>query len=373
MLPDGRHFLFYATGTAPGIYVGQLDSSETRRHPRSDAAAYGTPGICYSRVGSAYSPRHSMRYVSELSGQPITVTPKGRGPERPGTGFAFGVCGGPIVYRAGRLGGRAAAHLVRPNGKALEAVPGSYPIREISCRCNEWRHGGSSGIGEVPTVGILTSHGGCPRDSRLTRLELYQSGSPAASAWLSVDPEEREWNHVRYLREIRETYRITRSCLLEGRGPNPSDWSLGRFVSLYRTTPGHRAVRPDGDRKPFPVVETNLGANNGQFSPDGKWIAYQSGESGGRAEIFVQRFPGPGGKSQVSSVAAFKCVGGATAGSCFTSRPTTGSWPCPSSSTQGVTPWRLALLFHFSWRASAAIPKAGATGTTWSRQTVSVF
>ena len=29
------------------------------------------------------------------------------------------------------------------------------------------------------------------------------------------------------------------------------------------------------------------------FSPDGKWIVYQSGESG-RAEIFVQGFPGPG-------------------------------------------------------------------------------
>ena len=85
-------------------------------------------------------------------------------------------------------------------------------------------------------------------------------------------------------------------------GQIPSDWSLdGRFV-LYAESPlGIRAVSPGGDRKPFPVVETNLGANNGQFSPDGKWIAYQSQESGRRAEIFVQRFPGPGGKSQVSS------------------------------------------------------------------------
>jgi serine/threonine-protein kinase len=36
------------------------------------------------------------------------------------------------------------------------------------------------------------------------------------------------------------------------------------------------------------------------FSPDGRWIAYQSDESG-RNEIFVRPFPGPGGKWQVST------------------------------------------------------------------------
>ena len=36
------------------------------------------------------------------------------------------------------------------------------------------------------------------------------------------------------------------------------------------------------------------------FSPDGRWIAYQSNESG-RAEVFVRPFPGPGGKWQIST------------------------------------------------------------------------
>ena len=39
---------------------------------------------------------------------------------------------------------------------------------------------------------------------------------------------------------------------------------------------------------------------DGQFSPDGKWIAYQSNESG-RFEVYVQPFPGPGGRSTVST------------------------------------------------------------------------
>ena len=56
----------------------------------------------------------------------------------------------------------------------------------------------------------------------------------------------------------------------------------------------------DGDRKPFPVVQTTFEERDGQFSPDGKWIAYVSNESG-RFEIYVQPFPGPGGKSLVST------------------------------------------------------------------------
>src|SRR5499427_4715550 len=37
-----------------------------------------------------------------------------------------------------------------------------------------------------------------------------------------------------------------------------------------------------------------------QFSPDGKWIAFQSNETG-RSEIYAQPFPGPGGKFQISA------------------------------------------------------------------------
>ena len=57
----------------------------------------------------------------------------------------------------------------------------------------------------------------------------------------------------------------------------------------------------EGDRKPFPVVETKTSLeSNGQFSPDGKWIAFQSNESG-RLEIYLQPFPGPGRRTRISS------------------------------------------------------------------------
>src|SRR5207237_3720872 len=60
------------------------------------------------------------------------------------------------------------------------------------------------------------------------------------------------------------------------------------------------ALDVHGDRKPFPVVRTNFDERDGQFSPDGKWMAYQSNNSG-RFEIYVQPFPGPGEIHRISS------------------------------------------------------------------------
>src|SRR5205823_12416146 len=85
----------------------------------------------------------------------------------------------------------------------------------------------------------------------------------------------------------------------------PADWSPdGRFL-LFRSIDPQTGfdlwVLPvSGDKKSFPFLKTPFEERNGQFSPDGNWIAYQSNESG-RFEIYVQPFPGPGGKFQISS------------------------------------------------------------------------
>ena len=55
-----------------------------------------------------------------------------------------------------------------------------------------------------------------------------------------------------------------------------------------------------GDRKPQRAVQTPFGDAHGRFSPDGRWIAYASNESG-RAEVYVQGFPATGNKWQVST------------------------------------------------------------------------
>ena len=84
----------------------------------------------------------------------------------------------------------------------------------------------------------------------------------------------------------------------------PSDWSLdGRFILYTQTSPdtqGDLWVIPlFGDRQPIPFLQTKFNERNGVFSPDGKWIAYQSDDSGSY-QVWVQSFPA-GSKWQVSS------------------------------------------------------------------------
>jgi Tol biopolymer transport system component len=55
-----------------------------------------------------------------------------------------------------------------------------------------------------------------------------------------------------------------------------------------------------GDRKARPFLQTPFNEGGPVFSPDGRWLAYQSDESG-RSEIYVRPFPGPGGKVQIST------------------------------------------------------------------------
>ncbi|MDQ5858632.1 MAG: hypothetical protein M3542_10225, partial [Acidobacteriota bacterium] len=84
----------------------------------------------------------------------------------------------------------------------------------------------------------------------------------------------------------------------------PTSWSPdGRFL-LYQA-PGDR-TRWDvwmlslSDGKTTPVLQTEFEEVGGAVSPDGRWLAYVSNESG-RFEVYVQPFPGPGGKWQVST------------------------------------------------------------------------
>ncbi len=84
----------------------------------------------------------------------------------------------------------------------------------------------------------------------------------------------------------------------------PTSWSSdGKFI-LYsinsaRTGPDVWVLPLTGDRKSFPFLETTTDERFARFSPDGHWVAYMSSESG-RSDVYVTRFPGPGGKRQVS-------------------------------------------------------------------------
>ena len=89
---------------------------------------------------------------------------------------------------------------------------------------------------------------------------------------------------------------------------NPSSWSPdGQLLAFYQQPgvggQGDRDILMmplDGDREPWPFLETPLNEAAPMFSPDGGWVAYVSDESG-RNEVYVVPFPGPGGKRQIST------------------------------------------------------------------------
>jgi serine/threonine-protein kinase len=78
----------------------------------------------------------------------------------------------------------------------------------------------------------------------------------------------------------------------------------GQTLAFYepRPTTGNDiwVVPLKGERKPKPFLQTPFSEGAPMFSPDGRWLAYSSDESG-RSEIYVRPFPGPGGKYQVST------------------------------------------------------------------------
>ena len=85
----------------------------------------------------------------------------------------------------------------------------------------------------------------------------------------------------------------------------PVDWSAdGKFLLFESRDPGSKTklwVLPfSGDRKPFPLLQTPFSESLGAFSPDGRWIAYVSDESG-RPEVYVQTFPVSTAKWRVST------------------------------------------------------------------------
>jgi serine/threonine-protein kinase len=87
--------------------------------------------------------------------------------------------------------------------------------------------------------------------------------------------------------------------------PIPTSWSSdGKFLAYW--TVGSATGRDiwiaplTGDRKPQAFLRTQFNEMQATFSPDDRWIAYMSEESG-RYEVYVQPFPGPGGKWQIST------------------------------------------------------------------------
>jgi eukaryotic-like serine/threonine-protein kinase len=312
-LPDGRHFLYYILGSpeARGVYVGQLDGSQPRRLLDADSpAVHASSGhLLFVRQGTLFAQQLDPVRL-ELTGNPVPVAEGIRvGLYELALAAVSVSAAGSLVYRSGS-GGQSQLAWVDRSGKEMGKVggPDSLGAWDASISPNDRRVAlcrvveGNTDVWLLDlgrsTVSRFTSDAGddlaplwSPDGTRIVfssertgALDLYQKpASGAGNEELLLATPQIEF---------------------------ATDWSLdGRFL-LYSSAPGVPrfdiwALPMDGDRKPFPVVQTNFDERDGQFSPDGKWIAYVSNESG-RFEIYVQPFPGSGAKSLISTTGGYQ-------------------------------------------------------------------
>ncbi len=98
---------------------------------------------------------------------------------------------------------------------------------------------------------------------------------------------------------------VEESLMTSPTSPTPDSVSPdGKTLLFTQTDPNRqgdiRLLRLDGDRQARDFLATPFNEYGATISPDGKWVAYVSNESGTEA-LYVQAFPGPGGKWQITS------------------------------------------------------------------------
>ncbi|HET9942509.1 MAG TPA: protein kinase [Terriglobia bacterium] len=305
--PDGRHFLYYAQGSSEGLYIGDLDSPE-RRFWLTASDSFGGSGwfssgkLLFLRKGTLFAQDVDLARLA-LLGDPFLVAAPPPGGLQIRTVSAS--TNGRIAYRLAPSGGgpRQLAWFDR-SGKEIERVRGlHYGIQPELSRDGRF-------------VAMRTNQSG---NTDITLLEIGGTTIPftfdpkldVSAVW---SPDSRRIAFSSNRKGMYSIYsKLTRGApgseelLLEtGRPVFPEDWSRdGRFILFgqgEKLGNGDLWVLPlEGDRKRFPVVQTDDDESYAQFSPDGKWVAYRSNESG-QYEIYVQPVFDRmvGGKRQVS-------------------------------------------------------------------------
>jgi Tol biopolymer transport system component len=304
-LPDGNHFIMFVQGAAGGVYIGDLAGSAPRRLVEADAAAvYRPPAtLLFVRRRTLFAQTLDLERLA-LAGVPTPLADNVALGGSTGHPALSAAAVGTIVYRTGSAGGRRQFVWLDRSGREINEVgerdSGGPTNPSLS---PDGRHVAmlrtADGNVDVWLLDIVRGV--------LSRFTL-DAANDVNPVW-SPDGAQIAFQSNRT--GVSDLYIKSASgaggdqvLLSTKEDKAPADWSRTGYL-LYRNTgpkTGYDlwALPLTGDRKPFAVVQTEFEERDGQFSPDGKWVAYQSNESG-RFEIYVQPFPGPGGKWLVSS------------------------------------------------------------------------
>jgi serine/threonine protein kinase/Tol biopolymer transport system component len=300
-LPDGLHFLVLRTPTqgATEIHLIALDRQETTRLLAADSgASYANGHLFFTRAGALLATPFDADSL-KLTGEPFVVADRVNE-----LGFSVSENGGLVYLPISPTVNRQLTWLDRA-GKPLGTVgpPGEYRTPQLSPdgkRLAVTRRDPQSRNEDIYVIDIARGV-----SSRLT----FEPGDDFAPFW-SPDGSHIAW------RANRDGALQVYQRLASGVGPEEvlvkdnvrqyfSGWSAdGRFLLYGRDDPKTRwdiyVVPMTGDRQPVPFLQTPFAEGPGRFSPDGRWIAYQSDDQG-RYEVYVQPFPATGDKWQIST------------------------------------------------------------------------
>jgi serine/threonine protein kinase/Tol biopolymer transport system component len=317
-LPDGRHFLYSGSGKGGerGIFLGSLDeNTEICLLPDLSSAIYvqaavapEQDGYLLFRRGDALMAQCFSPTRLSLSGDVISVTEKVGGSP---LWAAFSVSeNGTLVYGS-PVTSKTAVQLVwwDRGGKqvGLFGPPGTYD--DFRLALDERRITFADTVENNRDVWVLDSF------RRVTTRLSFDPAIDDPPMW-SPDGQRVVWASDRsgtfdlYVKSANGAGPEKLMVKMGAPAGWPEDWSRdGRFI-IYQI-PGAKTgqdiwIAPQpaqgegGDHKPFPYLQTSFDERHARFSPDGRWIAYSSNESG-RDEIYVQSFPNSVAKFKISS------------------------------------------------------------------------
>jgi Tol biopolymer transport system component len=312
-LPDGQRFLFLTLGNPDvrGVYMGSLADTNLRRvSDRESAYSFMSPAhVLFARQGALWARRLDREYT-RTEGEFIPVAPNVLVASFIANGFgAFSSSStGSIAYRAS--GGERQLVWLDRTGRTVGVLGQPEDTQlNLSRLSSDGRTAAVYRIvdGDTDLWLVDTARGTSRRLTSDPATDGMPIFSPDDSRVMYVTDGKAD---IYQLYERRSDGTGGETLVLESdENKNTQDWSPdGRHVLFTNQSPKTNfdlwALPLFGGRKPVPVAQTPSSELFGRFSPDGRWIAFQSGETG-RAEIYVQPFPGPGPKLQIS-------VGGGT-------------------------------------------------------------
>lgn len=300
-LPDGKHFLYLAVNTKrenDAIFVGSLDSKERKLLLNgSSNPVYVPPGyVLFNRAGTLMAQPFDDQRL-QFKGEAVPVA-EGLmfNPTNGRTAFAASN-NGVLAYRGGSVATPSRLVWVSRNGieQGLAAPAHNYVLPRVSPDGQRVTAGVEEAASQIwiydlsrDTLTRLTFEGNSNLDPIWTPdgKRIVFKGTKNRFFWQPADgsgPAEE----------------LTKSELPTNNAPGSISPDGQVLAFMGQDSDQDVYTLPLKDGKPQPFVHTPATETAPRFSPDGRWIAYASNESG-RLEIYVRPYPGPGGKWQIS-------------------------------------------------------------------------